>query len=581
MKKTLLLKRILSYSGSKKKYVIFAILYSIISVGVTLALPVIIGNAVDEIIGVGAVNFSKVLINIAWIVGAVVVGFVSQWILSICSNSLSFYITQEMRRDFFNKVNSLPISEIDKQMHGNIVSKLTTDVEAISNGLLQGFTNLFIGITTILGVLALMLYINPLITIAVVVLTPLTLIATSFIAKRIHKQFSEQANIQGQVTGFLQEKLMGQKTVKALALEDESQQEFGAINSKLYECGVRAQFYSALTNPITRFINNIIYATVGIVGLVLSLFVGNVTAGSLTTFLMYANQYSKPFNEISGVIAELQSAFASAKRVFDFLDLPSESSEEGLDEITCCDGTIKIDNVSFGYSPDKILISDLSLDISKGQKVALVGKTGCGKTTFINLLMRFYELNSGKIYVSEKATDNVTRKSLRSCFGMVLQDSWLFGGSIKDNIAFGKPNAQMQEIQQAAIQANADEFIQKLPNGYDTIIQSGGVNLSEGQKQLLCIARIMLIQPPMLILDEATSNIDTRTELKINQAFDKLLSGKTSIIVAHRLTTIKSADLILVMKDGDIVESGNHQQLIENSGYYKQLYNSQEDAESI
>lgn len=580
IKKLLLLKRVLSYSKNKKLYIALSFIFTIGAVATTLLLPVIIGQAIDSIIGVGQVDFSTILIKIAIIAATTVVGFVCQWLASVYTTSLSYFITQGIRDDFFAHLNKLPISSIDTASHGDVVSRLTNDVEIISAGLLQGFSSLFNGIITIFGTLGIMLYINPLITAVVVVLTPLSLFIANFIAKRIHKQFATQANLQGKATGFIQEKLGGQKTTKAFCREQTSLDDFAKINSDLYDCGVKAQFYSALTNPFTRFVNNIVYAFVGVVGILLAVFKGGVSAGTITTFLMYSNQYTKPFNEISGVMAELQGAFASADRVFEFLDIAEESNEDSCKKLTACDGSITLNNISFGYSCDKMLINNLSLKILPGQKVALIGKTGCGKTTFINLLMRFYDVNNGEILLSGQNVNSLTRASLRGQFGMVLQESWLFGGTIKENISFGMPNASDKDIISAATDAGADDFIQKLPLGYNTLIQGDGQNLSQGQRQLLCLARIMLAKPPMLILDEATSNIDTRTECKINVAFERLLQGKTSIIVAHRLTTIQSADVILVMKDGDIVESGNHKQLLASETYYKQLYFSQYDAEN-
>lgn len=579
MKKTLLLKKVLSYGKSQKLNIAGAVIFTLISVASALLLPVLIGGAIDFILGANNVDFSKIIIQIGYILITVAFGFVAQWLSSLCTNSITFHISENLRNDFFLKLNKMPISTIEGGTQGDIVARITTDVEAVGAGLLQGFSSLFNGVITIAGTLGLMLYINPLIAAVVIVFTPLSIFFAAIIAKKIHVQFAKQAKIQGKVTAFTSEKFNGQKTVKLFSQENNLEKEFAKINTELYDCGFKAQFYAALVNPTTRCINNVIYAIVGVLGVVLAFFFGTVTAGSLTTFLMYSNQYTKPFNEISGVIAELQSAFASAERVLEFMEKDEEPSDSLLPAISNCNGDITFDNVSFGYSKDKLLMNNLFLAIKHGQKVAVIGKTGCGKTTLINLIMRFYDLSGGKIVVGGTPSDEVTRKSLRSCFGMVLQDSWLFEGSVRDNIAFGNPDAPLEEIIAAAKNANADEFIQKLPSGYDSIIQSGGHNLSQGQRQLLCISRIMLTSPPMLILDEATSNIDTRTEAKVNDAFQKLMSGRTSIIVAHRLTTVQNADLILVMKNGDIIESGNHKELISQSGYYKELYYSQYDAE--
>lgn len=568
-----LLLRLIKTAKGQRKYFIASIFFCLVSVTASLLQPFVIGKAVDSMIGVDNINYDQILKQIGFLAGITMIGFASNWLLSFVTNKLSFATTTQLRNEVFAHYNSIPLSTLDSMSNGDLMARVGTDIENISSGLLQGYAQLLSGIATIIGTLGLMLYINFWISLVVIVLTPLSLVIAAVIAKHTRNQFRQQAEQQGKLMGYSAEAIDGIKTIQLYDSQQPTQDGFVNINNNLYHAGVRAQFYSSLTNPCTRFVNNLVYATVGVAGACIGFSMGLITAGGLTTFLMYSTQYTKPFNEISGVVAELQSALASARRVYAFLAL--EAEHDGDTIIENSDGSVAFNNVDFAYNCDHPLISNLNLDIQPGQKVAIVGPTGCGKTTLINLLMRFYDVNNGNITISGYDINKCKRSSLRSNFAMVLQDTWLFNGTIKDNISFGKPNATIQEIEQAAISSGANHFIMAMPDGYDTIIYNNGSNLSQGQRQLLCISRVFLLSPQILILDEATSNIDTRTEQKIDIAFDKLKKNRTSFVVAHRLSTIRNADLILVMKDGNIIETGNHENLLLRGGFYSELYNSQ------
>ena len=568
-------KRLLSYITVHNKLLIISLLTAIINVFFTLLNPILIGDAIDFIIGKDNVDFQGILKIIGVLILSIILASLSQWIMTRCTNVITYKTVQSLREDVFNKINKVPLKYIDSHSHGDIMSRIINDIDQISTGLIQGFSQLFTGIITILGTLGIMIAINFKIALVVVLMTPLSLFVGGFIAKHSKAMFTEQSKIRGEITGYIQEMVGNQKLVKAFSYEDNSQEKFEEINSRLYTSGVKSQFFSSLTNPCTRFVNGIVYATVGIISAI-SAINGNISIGKISSFLNYANQYTKPFNEISSVITELQSALASAERVFEVLDEEDEiKDKENAIDLKECDGNIEIKDVSFSYNPDVKLIENFNLSVKKGEKIAIVGPTGCGKTTLINLLMRFYNINSGEIFISGYNINDITRKSSRAMFGMVLQETWLYSGTIKENIAYGKPDATDEEIIEAAKMAHAHEFITRLPNGYDTKISGDGNNISQGQKQLLCIARIMLTKPPMLILDEATSSIDTRTEIFIQNAFNKMMERRTSFIVAHRLSTIKEADLILVMNKGHIIEQGTHEELIEKNGFYANLYNSQ------
>lgn len=495
--------------------------------------------------------------------------------MGLYTNIVTQKTVKDLRIASFSKINEVPLRYIDSNPHGDIINRVVNDIDLISDGLLQGFTQLFTGIVTIVGTLLFMLSINVSIALVVVLVTPLSLFVASFIAKKSHNSFKVQSATRGELSGYIEEMLGNQKVVKAFSYEDEAEEKFKEINARLYESGVKSQFYSSLTNPSTRFVNGIVYAAVGIIGALLAI-KGKLTIGDISCFLSYANQYTKPFNEISGVVTELQTAFASAKRVFNLLDeLPETPEDKDAISLVKADGYLEINNVNFSYSENKKLIENLNLKVKPGNRIAIVGPTGCGKTTIINLLMRFYDVTSGEIKVDNTNITHLTREGLRRNFGMVLQDTWLYSGTVKENIAYGKADATDEEIIEAAKAAHAHNFIMRLPNGYDTLINDDGSNISQGQKQLLCIARVMLTKPPMLILDEATSSIDTRTEIYIQKAFDKMMEGRTSFIVAHRLSTIKEADRILVMNAGKIIEQGKHEQLLAANGFYANLYNSQ------
>lgn len=568
-------KRLLSYITVNNKLLIISLLTAIINVFFTLLNPILIGDAIDFIIGKDNVDFQGILKIIGILILSIILASLSQWIMTRCTNVITYKTVAALREDVFNKINKVPLKYIDSHSHGDIMSRIINDIDQISTGLLQGFSQLFTGIITILGTLGIMIAINFKIALVVVLMTPLSILVGGFIAKSSKAMFTEQSKIRGEITGYTQEMIGNQKLVKAFSYENNSEEKFQEINSRLYTSGVKSQFFSSLTNPCTRFVNGIVYATVGIISAI-SAINGNISIGKISSFLNYANQYTKPFNEISSVITELQSALASAERVFEVLDEEDEPlDKENAINLKECNGNIEIKDVSFSYNSEVKLIENFNLSVKKGEKIAIVGPTGCGKTTLINLLMRFYNINSGEIFISGYNINDITRKSSRAMFGMVLQETWLYSGTIKENIAYGKPDATDEEIIEAAKMAHAHEFITRLPNGYDTKISGDGNNISQGQKQLLCIARIMLTKPPMLILDEATSSIDTRTEIFIQNAFNKMMEGRTSFIVAHRLSTIKEADLILVMNKGHIIEQGTHEELIEKKGFYANLYNSQ------
>lgn len=574
MKKNSVIIRLLSYTKRHIHFLIIALISAVIGVMLSLWAPVLIGDAVDYLLGKNQVDFGVLGRILLWLLITVLLSALFQWLVSLCTNIVAFRTIRDIRTDAFNKLGQVPLKYIDGNSHGDLMARVVTDVDQISDGLLQGFTQLFTGIVTILGTIGFMFYVNYKIAVIVILITPLSLFVASFIGKRTHKQFQEQSRTRGELGGYIEEMIGNQKIVKAFHYEDRAQNIFEEINGRLYTCGVKAQFYSALTNPCTRFVNSVVYAAVGIFGAIGAVN-GALTVGQLSSFLSYANQYTKPFNEITGVITELQTAIASARRVFEMLDEPVESDDSNLPELSECNGSVTLKHVGFSYRPDVTLIEDLNLSVQPGQRIAIVGPTGCGKTTIINLLMRFYDVTGGQISVSGHPITQVTRNSLRRQYGMVLQETWLFSGSIRDNIAYGKENATEEEIIAAAKMAHAHSFIKRLEHGYDTFISEDGENISQGQKQLLCIARIMLTHPPMLILDEATSSIDTRTEIRIQRAFSKMMQGRTSFIVAHRLSTIKEADVILVMNQGHIIEQGNHKQLLQQGGFYSNLYNSQ------
>lgn len=570
-----ILKKVFSYIGKYKYYLILSMIFAAVSVALTLYAPILIGNAIDCIIDFQNVNFDKmisILIKIAVIVG---ITAAVQWLMNVCNNRITYNVSRDLRKRAFEKIELLPCSYLDSHPKGDIVSRVISDVDQLSDGLLMGFTQFFTGVITIIGTLAFMLSINVWITLVVVVVTPLSFFIARFIAKKTYKMFSLQSATRGEQTAFIDEMISNQKVAEAYSMDRENLERFDNINDRLADCSLKATFYSSITNPATRFVNSIVYACVALFGAVMAV-KGNITVGILSCFLAYANQYTKPFNEISSVVTELQNALACASRILNFIEEKEiEPDRENSKILKKAEGNIEISNLKFSYEPDKELIKNLNLSIKQGMTVAVVGPTGCGKTTLINLLMRFYDPVSGSISVDGTDTKDITRKSLRQNFGMVLQETWLKNGTIADNIRLGRPDASDDEIVEAAKKAHSHSFIKRLPDGYDTIIGEEGGSLSQGQKQLLCITRLMLSPPPMLILDEATSSIDTRTEVKIQQAFNTLMKGRTTFIVAHRLSTIKNADIILVMNDGDIVEQGNHNELIKKKGFYYNLYNSQ------
>ena len=568
------LRRVLEKIRPYGFFVVCSLIVAAVSVAAQLYIPILCGSAIDMMLGKGNVDFNGVLRIVVEIVIVAVVAAFAQWLLSVCNNRITFSVSRDLRNAALRKIQTLPLSYLDSHPSGDIVSRMVADVDTFADGLLMGFTQLFSGVLTILGTLLFMLSENVVITLVVVCITPLSLLVASFLAKRSYKYFQGQSSVRGEQTALVNEMIEGQKVVQAFGHEAESLDAFDEVNGRLQDVSLKAIFFSSMTNPATRFVNNIVYAGVGLVG-VLYAVRGGITIGQLSVFLNYANQYTKPFNEISGVVTELQNALACAARVFELLDADDQIPEAENAAVLQPDGHVQLEDVSFRYLPDRPLIEGLSLDVKPGQRIAIVGPTGCGKTTLINLLMRFYDVNGGAIKVSGTDIRSVTRASLRGSYGMVLQDTWLRAGTVRENIAYGKPDATLEEVVAAAKAAHADSFIRRLPEGYDTVIAEDGGNISQGQKQLLCIARVMLCLPPMLILDEATSSIDTRTEVRIQKAFARMMQGRTSFIVAHRLSTIREADVILVMKDGHIVEQGNHDELLAAGGFYAKLYNSQ------
>jgi len=555
-------------------FVVCSLIVAAVSVAAQLYIPILCGDAIDLMLGKGNVDFAGVGRIIVEVLVVAVAAAFAQWLLSVCNNRITFSVSRDLRNEALRKIQTLPLSYLDSHPSGDIVSRMVADVDTFADGLLMGFTQLFSGVLTILGTLLFMLSENVAITLVVVCITPLSLLVASFLAKRSYKYFQGQSSVRGEQTALVNEMIEGQKVVQAFGHEAESLDAFDEVNGRLQDVSLKAIFFSSMTNPATRFVNNIVYAGVGLVGALYAVR-GGITIGQLSVFLNYANQYTKPFNEISGVVTELQNALACAARVFELLDADDQIPEAENAAVLQPDGHVQLEDVSFRYLPDRPLIEGLSLDVKPGQRIAIVGPTGCGKTTLINLLMRFYDVNSGSIKVSGTDIRDVTRASLRGSYGMVLQDTWLRAGTVRENIAYGKPDATLDEVVAAAKAAHADSFIRRLPDGYDTVIAEDGGNISQGQKQLLCIARVMLCLPPMLILDEATSSIDTRTEVRIQKAFARMMQGRTSFIVAHRLSTIREADVILVMKDGHIVEQGNHDELLAAGGFYAKLYNSQ------
>ena len=568
------LTRVLSKIKPYSLFVVCSLIVAAVSVGAQLYIPILCGDAIDKMLGKGNVDLAGVLRIAVSILVVAAVAALAQWLLSVCNNRITFSVSRDLRNEALRKIQTLPLSYLDSHPSGDIVSRMVADVDTFADGLLMGFTQLFSGILTIFGTLLFMLRENVPITLVVVCITPLSLVVAGFLAKRSYGYFQSQSTVRGKQTALVNEMIEGQKVVQAFGHEAESLAAFDEVNGQLQDVSLKAIFFSSLTNPATRFVNNIVYAGVGLVGALYAVR-GGITIGQLSVFLSYANQYTKPFNEISGVVTELQNALACAARVFELLDAEDQVPEAENAAALQPDGHVQLQDVSFRYLPDRPLIEGLSLDVQPGQRIAIVGPTGCGKTTLINLLMRFYDVNSGSIRVSGTDIRDVTRASLRGSYGMVLQDTWLRAGTVRENIAYGKPDATMDEVIAAAKAAHAHSFIRRLPDGYDTVIAEDGGNISQGQKQLLCIARVMLCLPPMLILDEATSSIDTRTEVRIQKAFARMMQGRTSFIVAHRLSTIREADVILVMKDGHIVEQGNHDQLLAQGGFYAKLYNSQ------
>ena len=568
------LNRVLHKIRPYSAFVVCSLLVAAVSVAAQLYIPILCGDAIDKMLGKGNVDLAGVLRIAVSILVVAAVAALAQWLLSVCNNRITFSVSRDLRNEALRKIQTLPLSYLDSHPSGDIVSRMVADVDTFADGLLMGFTQLFSGILTIFGTLLFMLRENVPITLVVVCITPLSLVVAGFLAKRSYGYFQSQSTVRGKQTALVNEMIEGQKVVQAFGHEAESLAAFDAVNGQLQDVSLKAIFFSSLTNPATRFVNNIVYAGVGLVGALYAVR-GGITIGQLSVFLSYANQYTKPFNEISGVVTELQNALACAARVFELLDAENQVPEAENAAVLQPDGHVQLQDVSFRYLPDRPLIEGLSLDVQPGQRIAIVGPTGCGKTTLINLLMRFYDVNGGSIKVSGTDIRDVTRASLRGSYGMVLQDTWLRTGTVRENIAYGKPDATMDEVIAAAKAAHAHSFIRRLPEGYDTVIAEDGGNISQGQKQLLCIARVMLCLPPMLILDEATSSIDTRTEVRIQKAFARMMQGRTSFIVAHRLSTIREADVILVMKDGHIVEQGSHDQLLAQGGFYAKLYNSQ------
>lgn len=569
------IRRILSSIGRYKWGVGASLLCAFLTVILTLYVPILIGQAIDHIIGPGNVEFGEMRRILVQIGIVVLVTSAAQWLMSHINNRITYQVVKDIRTEAFNKLEKLPLKYIDAHDHGDIISRIIADIDQFSDGLLMGFTQLFTGILTILGTLLFMFSINPAIGAVVVLVTPVSLFAAGFIAKKTFTLFKMQSQTRGNLTSHIEEMVGNQKVVQAFGQEAEAQERFEAINEELRIWSLKATFFSSITNPATRFVNSLVYAIVGIAGAYAAI-KGVLSVGQLSSFLSYANQYTKPFNEISGVVTELQNALASAARVFELIDEEAQiPDDEDARVLSGVKGAVSLEHVDFSYNPEVSLIEDMNLKVEPGQRIAIVGPTGCGKSTVINLLMRFYDVNSGSIKVEGTDVRRITRESLRNSYGMVLQETWLRAGTIKENIAYGRPEASEEEVIAAAKEAHAHSFIRRMPEGYDTVISEDGGNLSQGQKQLLCIARVMLCLPPMLILDEATSSIDTRTEIRVQKAFAKMMEGRTSFIVAHRLSTIKEADIILVMRDGHIVEQGNHEELLLKNGFYAQLYNSQ------
>ena len=561
-----------------KKYWIYlavSIVMAALTVTLTLYLPILTGQVIDLIVDMGMVDFAGVFRILKKMAAAIAVTAAAQWIMNVCNNKMAYRIVQDVRNEAFRKIEILPLKYIDGHSYGEVVSRVIADVDQFSDGLLMGFTQFFTGVITIIGTLGFMLSVNVWITGVVVLITPLSFLVASFIAKRTYTMFQIQSQTRGEQTALIEEMIGNQKVVQAFSHEDETMEAFDEINERLAKCSLKAIFYSSITNPSTRFVNNLVYAGVAVTGAIYAIH-GGISVGQLSCFLTYANQYTKPFNEISGVVTELQNAIACAARIFALIEEePQIPDAENAMVLESVDGRVELKNVDFSYVPDRKLITDFNLSVQAGQRVAIVGPTGCGKTTVINLLMRFYDVQSGKICVDGTDIRDVTRSSLRNNYGMVLQETWLKAGTIRENIVMGKPDATEEEIITAAKLSHAHSFIKRMPQGYDTVIGEDGGNLSQGQKQLLCITRVMLCLPPMLILDEATSSIDTRTEIRIQQAFVTMMKGRTSFIVAHRLSTIREADVILVMRDGNVIEQGNHESLLAQNGFYAKLYNSQ------
>ena len=569
------LRKVLRYIRKYWLYLAASIIMAAITVALTLYLPILTGRVIDRIVGKGQVDFDGVFAVLQRMVIVIAITAAAQWIMNVCNNKMTYRIVQDIRNEAFHKIEILPLKYIDGHSYGEVVSRVIADADQFADGLLMGFTQFFTGVITIVGTLGFMLSVNVGITGAVVLVTPLSFFVAAFIAKKTFTMFKLQSETRGEQTALIEEMIGNQKVVQAFSHEDEAMEEFDEINGRLQDCSLKAIFFSSITNPATRFVNNLVYAGVAVTGAVFAIR-GGISVGQLSCFLTYANQYTKPFNEISGVVTELQNALACAERIFDLIEeTPQIPDKTDAVELRDVEGNVTLEHVDFSYVPDRKLITDFNLAVRAGQRVAIVGPTGCGKTTVINLLMRFYDVNAGKICVEGLDIRDVTRRSLRANYGMVLQETWLKAGTIRDNIVMGKPDATEEEIIEAAKASHAHSFIKRLPKGYDTVIGEDGGSLSQGQKQLLCITRVMLCLPPMLILDEATSSIDTRTELKIQQAFATMMKGRTSFIVAHRLSTIREADIILVMKDGNIIEQGNHETLLAQNGFYAKLYASQ------
>ena len=569
------MKRVLKFISPYKAKIVLMLLMAVITVAFTLYTPILIGQGVDNIVGPGNVN-TKGLLKVIGTLAVVVLGTaVSQWVMNLLTNQVTYRVVQDIRGLAFAHLQEVPVSYMDASQPGDILSRIVSDVSQFSDGLLMGFTQLFTGVLTILGTIGFMMSISVKISLIVILLTPISLFVASFIAGRTFRMFHEQSEKRAEMTSLVEELVGNQKIVQAFSYEERAKERFDVVNEELRTCGIKAIFFSSITNPSTRFVNGLVYTSVGIFGAFTAIR-GGMSVGQLTSFLSYANQYTKPFNEISGVVTELENALACAKRIFDFIDTPAQEPDvPGAFELERADGSVGVENISFSYRKEVPLLQNISIDVKPGQRIAIVGPTGCGKTTMINLLMRFYDVDQGKITVSGHPVREMTRDSLRKNFGMVLQETWLKAGTIRENIAYGKPDATLEEIIEAAKHAHAHSFIKRMPQGYDTVITEDGGNISQGQKQLLCIARVMLMRPAMLILDEATSSIDTRTEIKVQKAFAELMEGRTSFIVAHRLSTIQGADLILVMKYGNIIEQGKHEELLAKGGFYAHLYESQ------